>query len=522
MHILKAVFKDFIIYFNLKTKQGRRHLLALLLIGVGTLFVIRFFSAPSEEPEQTITTPAEVSVRSIGELAATASFDTVGKVEAISEANLQTEAGGRVTSVNVSVGDTVRAGTVLATIENATQRAALLQAEGSYEAALAAANQSTIGIDEAETTVTNAKQGLINAQQSAYNLAYATIVNNIDLFFVTPESSLPGLRLAGGSRTDWFNNERVAFQTLLPAWQARSNQLTLESDLEANANYAVDNLNRTIAFVDAFLTEFPEQDGSRYSNAEIETFTSSFTSLRASLITARGAIQSAKAAVEQAEDAFTRAHLSATGGGASAADAQVKIALGALQAAKANYQKTIVSAPISGVVNAFYLKAGDFVSPNQPAAIVANNNGLQIKTFVSEADGVNLSVGDTVTIEGGASGVITAKAEAIDPTTGKVAVVVGVDSDSELTNGATVKLTFSQISTTETAERVLVPLSALKITPDGTFVFTVNEQSALVAVPVVQGQLYGENIELTEGVSADTRIVIDARGLKAGQVVTIK
>ena len=83
-------------------------------------------------------------------------------------------------------------------------------------------------------------------------------------------------------------------------------------------------------------------------------------------------------------------------------------------------------------------------------------------------------------------------------------------------------MTFSQVSETKVDERIIVPLSALKITPDGAAVFTVTVDGKLEAVPVIKGQLFGDNIEITSGISKDTRIVTDARGLKNGQVVLIK
>ena len=70
-------------------------------------------------------------------------------------------------------------------------------------------------------------------------------------------------------------------------------------------------------------------------------------------------------------------------------------------------------------------------------------------------------------------------------------------------------------------DRILIPLSALKITADGTFVFTV-ENNTLKALPVTQGQLFGNNVEVLEGISKESRIVTDARGLKDGQTVTVK
>ncbi|MEN9920403.1 MAG: hypothetical protein RL538_296 [Candidatus Parcubacteria bacterium] len=523
MRILLAVLKDFIIFFNTKTKQGKRRILALLGVAVAIFFGIKFFGADSAPLNEASATKPEVTVRSVSELASSASFDTVGKVEAVSEANLQTEAGGRITAVNVKVGDTVAAGSVLATIENSAQRAALLQAQGSYEAALAAAAQSSISRGESGTAVTSAKSSLVNAIRGGYNNSNTVVISNIDTFFSSPDSYVPGLKINSKGDAGLFNSERVAYQSILPEWSARVNSLTPDSNLAAEAAYAKENINRTIAFCDMFIQLFSEHDGSNaYTDEELKTNVQTFSTLKAGLIQNLSAIEAAEAQLKNANDAATRTSLSATGGSASAVDAQVKIALGSLQAAQASYQKTIVRSPIQGVVNALYLKTGDYASPGQPAGIVANNNGLQIKTFVNEVDSANLNVGDAVTLEGGASGVITAKAEALDPSNGKVAIVIGVNPDSKLTNGATVKVTFSQVSQAAVSDKILVPLSALKITPDGTFVFTVNQEGALVSVPVKQGQLYGDTVEILEGVTKETRIVTDARGLKEGQSVTIK
>ena len=519
MRVFIEILKDFKHYFNFKTTYGRRHSLvlgALLLIGLGTY---SFLSRDTTEETATIALP-EVEVLSVTELSSEARFDTIGKVEAISEANLQAEAGGRVTSVNVKIGDRVRAGQVLATIENSAQRAALTQAQGSYEAALAASAQSDVGVSEALTAVQSARNTAVSTYNASFNTVNGVIINNIDQFFTNPTGTIPGLRIDGDATV--MNRERVAYQQILPSWQSKSNSLSTRADLEAELRYARTQVQRTIDFVDLFIAIF-NQDGKvgGYTKEQLLSYSTSFTALRGQLIAQRTAIDSALTGLDSADDATTRAELAAQGGRVSAADAQVKIALGSLQAAQSAYQKTIIRTPIQGVVNAFYLKSGDFTAPGQPAGIIANNNGLQIKTFVSEIDSANLNVGDPVTIEDGAAGVITAKADALDPTNGKVAVVVGVEEDNKLTNGATVKLTFSQITTEVETDRILIPLSALKITADGTFVFTV-ESNTLKAIPVTQGQLYGNNVEIIEGIAKESRIVTDVRGLKDGQTVTVK
>ncbi len=522
INVFKAIINDFKAYFNLKTKYGRKRM-AVLWVSVFVVFVGYNFISKEKVaetvPEQTL---AEVEVLSVAELGAEASFDTIGKVEAVSEANLQTEAGGRVTNVNVKIGDAVSAGMVLATIESNNERASLVQAQGAYEAALAASAQSGVGVGEAKTRLETAKNAVVSEYRSAYNTVNGVIYNNVDTFFSNPDSSIPGLRLEGKGFTDKLNSERVSYQQILVEWQARTNSVNTNSDLKTEVAYAKTQVERTISLLDTFITIFNQQSNVRYSDADLQTLSANFTNLRSSLIGTRSALDGALAGLSAAEDGATRAELAASGGKNSASDAQVKIALGSLQAAQANYQKTIVRSPIQGMVNAFYLKAGDYVSPNQAAGIVANNNGLQIKTYVSEIDSVNLNVGDEVMIENNASGVITAKAAALDPVNGKVAVVVGVNPDSGLTNGATVKITFAQISEKVESDKILIPLSALKITPTDTFVFTISEDNKLVAVPVTQGQLYGENIEITDGIAKDARIITDARGLKEGQTVTIK
>ena len=167
-----------------------------------------------------------------------------------------------------------------------------------------------------------------------------------------------------------------------------------------------------------------------------------------------------------------------------------------------------------------YLKVGEYVSPSAPAAIVANNNGLQIKTAVNQTESLKLAIGDTVTINKTATGSITAIAGAIDPSTGKVAINISVEDESTLQNGTTALITFAA-KTTETTSEISLPLSAIKMTGRGPVMFTVDGTSKeLTAIPVVLGAVSGSNVLVTEGVTLDSMIVVDARGLKAGQVVT--
>jgi len=66
------------------------------------------------------------------------------------------------------------------------------------------------------------------------------------------------------------------------------------------------------------------------------------------------------------------------------------------------------------------------------------------------------------------------------------------------------------------------PLSALKLTPNGAFVFTLSATSSLTSIKVTEGAILGEDIQIISGLDGSEIIVTDARGLKDGMVVTVK
>jgi multidrug efflux pump subunit AcrA (membrane-fusion protein) len=68
---------------------------------------------------------------------------------------------------------------------------------------------------------------------------------------------------------------------------------------------------------------------------------------------------------------------------------------------------------------------------------------------------------------------------------------------------------------------MIIPITALKVAGETYTVLTV-EEGVLVARDVELGTLLGDKVVITSGVTLDTPIVIDARGLRVGQNVTIK
>jgi multidrug efflux pump subunit AcrA (membrane-fusion protein) len=465
-----------------------------------------------------------VTLISAAEYAGNQSLSLIGTARAVREATITAERGGRVVAVPVVLGQNVQAGQVIAQLENAAERAALTQAEGAYEAALAAASQNDVGVDEAETAIRTAQEAAVTAYRNAYTTAVSVVRNNIDDFFAQPNSPAPGLRIDGRGQTNFLSSERIAFQSLLSDWQVNADTLRSDADLQQALQEGEANTSRILAVVDVFIELFNSQSNrDRYSEAELRGFSTAFTTIRANLVSSINSLQSANSAISNAESALARAQLAASGSNSSAADAQIKQALGSLEAARANVAETVLRSPISGTVNQLDVRVGDFISSFSAVAVVANNAALEIITSVSETERTLIAVGDEVTIDGRVAGQITAIAPAVNSTTGKIEVRI-VASDSALTNGDTVRITkvVDSAAVTENPEFV-VPLTAIKFTVDAGTLFTVDTNSQLVAVPIEVASVLGNTATLVGSpLAVDELFVEDARGLTEGSEVMVK
>lgn len=494
----------------------------LLLLILGVVGYFSFQDDALEEVSEPLAPAVETTTPT--EYAGGQTLSLIGNVRAFTEANVTTERSGRVTGVTVSLGESVQAGQIIATLENAAQQAAVLQAEGTYDAAQAALNQaraadaqSQVGVNESNTSLRSAQNTAVNAYQSAYTTVNGIVLNNVDTFFSTPNATIPGLRLNGYGNTSFLNSERVAYQSLLPEWQRNANALTVNDNLDSALNTAEANVERTLALLDTFIVLFNQQDNSRYSDAELQTFSTNFTNLRAQLNATQNNLESARTGLQNAADTGTRADIDTSVSAVPAAEAQVKQALGSLRAAQANLAQSILRTPISGTVNSLSVSTGDFLNSFATIAKIANNNALEIITYVSDRERDLVEIGDSILIEGQYEGRITQIAPAVDPDTRKIEMRVATEN-TQINNGDTVRLTKDVGSST--SRTVVVPITAVKFAVEDGSIFVV-EEDRLVARPVTLGVVRGGSVEVLEGLAANEEFVIDARGLQAGENVTV-
>jgi RND family efflux transporter MFP subunit len=518
--------------------------LVVLVVLFGGYWLFASKSAPAEE---SFSLPRQVSVATVGELSGgDAPLSLVGDVTSVNEADIRAEAAGSVTVLSKNLGDTVAAGGIIAQLENSSERAAVLSAEGALEAAQAnfdkvsSGNRSeTVNISisantKAQAALEQTRTSTVDTIKGIYGTNDDTIRSKLDVVFSNPRSNFPQLNVTTSNQdiVNKVTQERISVEALLDGEEGRASALSESSNLHAEIDTAIAETRRLKEFVDdvssalniAISTQYVSQTTiSSYitvASAARTTLSASLASLSAAAQTLTAAESAATVAAQQLEQDTSGSRSEDT----AAAKAAVKQAQGSYNAALANLDKKIIRSPIYGTVNNLSIKRGDFVTAYQQVAIVSNNGSLEIVAAVTAEDRSTIAVGNKVQIEGGYEGVVTKIAPAIDPESKKIEIRVGVPQSADtLTNGETVRLQISRTrSASESSAVLAIPVSALKIEANRSVVFSVDEEGLLRAHVVTTGDLLGDKIQILGGVDASLIIVTDARGLKEGQQVGVQ
>lgn len=490
--------------------------IALIVLLIASIVFLRG-GGPSSAGDNLRT----VTLESVGALSGTgSSVSIIGNVRSVTEADILAQSGGTVRRVNTKIGQTVGAGAIIAELENASERAAVLSAEGAYESALAARS-----ITQAQAG--NAEGSLEEAQTSARN-TYRTIFTSVDSLLTVEVQSVfggtsinPGLLLNTGPSARLSDEYRELRRTEIPAW--RTNLATADTKSpEALLNEA----ERITQRVSIFLVDIAQAAAQSDSGAT--------ATQRANIASARAEVDGLLATISSERDSLRSAQTAATvgsrqsesqGGQVASADAQVKSALGGLRSAQAQLEKTIVRAPIGGTVNFLPIRVGDYVTSFTHVATVARNNALEIVAYVSEDDRDLLAAGTKVTVEDDIPGVVTSVSPALDPVTKQIEVHVAIEGESELVNGRSVRIALPNVAAPVAdapTGPVLLPLASVKLSGENRLVFTVGEDGRLVARDVEVGEVRGDRIEVVSALPQELRIVTDARGLASGQKIRVK
>ena len=458
-----------------------------------------------------------------------------GTVESLEQADLKSQATGKITKINVSVGQKVTQGQILATLEQSNQaaaltsaRGALAQAQANYNRVMSGASNEDVAL--AQAAVDSAQSALDNTQkqqQIAVDSAYKTLLNS-------------GLAAIGGSSNSGATT--IAISGSYTSLETGEYTITVYSAGDG-MHYQVSGLEKSQGLVQTS----PQPIGTRglylqFSSMSVpagNSWTVTIPNTQGTGYVAnnnayQSAIQGQKSAVAAAQNGLTQAKAAldlkksqARPAEVQSAQAQILTAQGQVQSAQAALENTIIRAPFDGIISAVPVKFADLVSPGSIVMSIVSRGGLQVKIFVSDSDLTSIHVTDIAKIgTNNATGTVTNVAPSVNANTktAEVDIAVNDPTTAGLTIGQNVSvLVAGNNSTSTTEQKYILPLQAVKITPDGhNYVYTLDSQKKAQQTEVTIGKVDGENVEVLSGLSADMQILSNAYGVSLGDAVEVK
>lgn len=394
-----------------------------------------------------------------------------GEVKPASNVSVSPKVSGKVTKVNVEIGQYVNAGDVLYTIDDTDLRLSYNQALAGYNSANASYSSVTGGT--AQQTENQVNQAVTNAQLN-YDAAVTALQREQQMF---------------------ANNSNVLLA-------------------ENACTTATDNYNRMKALFDIGAISQVELDASK------NQMVSAQESLKTAQINARAALDAAEKAVNTAKEALDNAIKTRdltinviNPQSANSASAGVKSAKAALDIAQNALNNTRVTAPISGYVSSVAVEKGQNAVAGSPSVGIVNMNTVEVEINVTEAVVPTISQGMSATVSVPSAGIseITGSIIAVSPSkneqTGLFTVKVSVPNDGGVLKGgmfADVKLV--------TLNKTSLSVPAEAVTTDGndSYVY-INNNGSAEKKSVEIGESDGTYTEILSGISEGASVIVSGK-----------
>jgi HlyD family secretion protein len=459
-------------------------------------------------------------------------ISATGIVESLEQAELRSQVSAPVAKISTSVGQSVKKGQVLVSLLNADISAQLASAQANLKSQNVRLDEMKKGtrnedLNIAETQVAGAKQALedvkqqqeilvANARASLYSSGLLAVPSNTNIGSVIPtiSGSYKGTKEGTITITITSGGTPLGFN---------ATGLVLGSGVvNANVPAALGDSGLFISFPSSavFLSDTWTIDVPNTKSASYVTSKNAYTS---ALESQKVAVNAATNALANAQRVLELKQAGSTNDQVRAQEAVVEQAQASVANALAQLDKTIIRSPIDGTISALPVKYGELVSVGQSVVSIVNKQGLQIKAYISSEDLAYVEEGAEVNIGESAKGKVSRVAPSVDVKSKNVEVdILVIDPEkSGLIAGenADVKIVSKQSGSNTSEPVFILPIQAVKISPLGSFVFTVSTDGILEEKPVTTGVITGESVEIKSGISLDMKVVSTVYELKAGDKV---
>ena len=373
-------------------------------------------------------------------------ISATGKVASPTNIDLQFKNSGKLVRLKAVVGKKVKAGELLAQQDTGILSAQLSEmladvdvANAQLENYQAALNAQRAKLEElkrgtrpeevrvqetkvenAKTALADAKQNLVNILQDSYTKSDDAVRSKADQIFENPQSSNPQLKFIIGDQQleNDIKWERLLIENTLKAWKASLDQLTTENDLNSYVSAAKQNLNKTKSFLDRAALAV-SKNFSNIAQTTIDKWTTDISTARTNINTAVTNLSTAEEKLRTAISNLTLAENELTLKKAGTVTEQIAAQEAQVEQAKANITlqgarvkqteasveriraqivELLLSAPIDGVITKVDGEIGETIKSEAVVVSMMPSGNLQIDVDISEADIVNVKVGQAVKI----------------------------------------------------------------------------------------------------------------------------
>ncbi len=451
-----------------------------------------------------------------------------GRVVAKDRADLGFEQNGKISAIYAKVGDSVKVGSPIASIENADLKAELAQKSANLakeQAKLASLLQGTrpeqLVIDK--QNFADSSKAMIIAMRSAYAIAEGAMLNNADTMFTNGNSVNPTLKINAQSYNEQRDMEgrRQQITERLKAWKDAMTNITDTTNTKQidNARVAAESaftLMKTFSDKLSYITNNIYEGNSGLSQSTIDSYKNSANVLGTNIASALETYQTASTAWNKYKAGLDLSLAGATKEDIVAEQAQVQSAMADVEAARSKLAKSIIFAPFDGIITKADGKIGEIISPNTSLFSVMSTSTFEIESYVPEVHIANIKAGDKASVILDAYGedvIFNALVYSVDPaetikdgvSTYKVTLVFK-DNDPRIKSGMTASV---KITTLEKNDTIVVPQGFIKMI-DGKKTVTILNGKNKTTVPVVTDGLsaLGQS-EIVQGLAGGETLILE-------------
>jgi len=449
-----------------------------------------------------------------------------GQVTSTTDLSLSFNSSGTVRTLKVKVGDKVKSGQILATLEQGNVLAALTSARGALAAAQARYKRILEGasgeeISLSEIALQNAKldyERVKSAQEVLVANAYKNLLNS------TPEALPSGGGVDYTAPTISGNYTKgVEGKIIISVFYTGNGANFSVSGIASGSGTVTATTPQPLGDSGLFI-RFPSSNMSitqweiSIPNKKAADYVTNYNLYQSALKTQDSALGSAQALIDQRTAELTLKKSAARGSDIEAAQADILSAQGQLQGAQANFEHTILRAPINGTITKVNIKLGELSQVSKEAMVLQDIDNLYLEANINEANIANVKIDAPVELTFDAFGtenIFMGKVLKVDPASTIISGVVNykvtasIESSPTLRPGMTANMT---ILVGEKNNILMVPTRSIITDKTG--------KKTIRLVTNTKTKAFKE-IEVTTGMEGDGGITEITTGVQEGEEIVV-